>query len=89
MRQFGSVVTDIRLESRTGTAAVWWMSLDKTEFRVGDRGVLAAVTRSGTRLEIAVTAVVADEEGVIWHVVEKPLAAGTDVVGTVETVGSA
>ena len=49
MRQFDSVVTDIRLESRTGTAAVWWMSLDKTEFRVGDTGVLAAVKRSGRR----------------------------------------
>jgi alanyl-tRNA synthetase len=59
------------------------MSLDRTEFRVGDTGALAAVTRSGTRLEIAVTAVVEDEEGVVWHVVEKPLAAGTDVFGTV------
>jgi hypothetical protein len=77
------VVTDIRLESRTGTAAVWWMSLDRTEFRAGDTGVLAAVTRSGTRLEIAVTAVMEDQDGVVWHVVEKPLAAGTDVSGTV------
>ena len=85
MKQFDSVVTDIRLESRTGTAAVWWMSLDRTEFRVGDTGSLAAVTRSGTRLEIPVTAVVEDEDGVVWHVVEKPLAAGTDVRGTVSS----
>jgi len=27
--------------------------------------------------------VVADEAGDLWHVVEKPLAAGTDVVGRV------
>jgi hypothetical protein len=83
LKQFESVVTDIRLESRTGTAAVWWMSLDATEFQVGDTGILAAVTRSGTRLEIPVTAVVEDEDGVVWHVVEKPLAAGTDVRGMV------
>jgi len=77
------VVTDIRLESRVGTAGVWRMALDSTAFGVGDRGTLEAVTRSGTRLEIAVTGVVEDEHGVLWHVVEKPLAAGTDVKGTV------
>ncbi len=77
------MVTDIRLESRSGLEAVWWMSLDATEFKVGDRGVLEAVTRSGTKLAITVTGVVEDEEGVVWHVVEKPLAAGTEVRGTV------
>jgi alanyl-tRNA synthetase len=85
LTQFESVVTDIKLESREGTAAVWWMSLDATEFQPGDTGTLEAVTRSGTRLEIPVTAVVTDAEGVVWHVVEKPLAAGTDVRGTVDS----
>ncbi len=80
---FEAVVTDIRLESRSGLEAVWWMSLDPTEFRAGDRGVLEAVTRSGTKLAIPVTNVVEDGEGVVWHVVEKPLAAGTEVRGTV------
>jgi alanyl-tRNA synthetase len=79
---FQATVTDIRLASRVGLEAVWWMALDRTEFGVGDRGVLEAVTRSGTRLEIPVTGVVVDQEGVVWHVVEKPLAAGTDVRGT-------
>ncbi len=83
MSGFAAVVADIRLQSRTGLAAVWEMSLDRTEFGVGDRGVLEAVTRSGTKLEIPVTAVLLDADGVVWHVVEKPLAAGTDVVGTV------
>ena len=80
---FESVVTDIRLESRVGLEAVWWMSLDRTEFGVGSVGVLEAVTRSGTRLSIPVTGVVQDGDGVLWHVVEKPLAAGTEVVGVV------
>jgi hypothetical protein len=80
---FEGVVTDIRLESRSGLEAVWWMSLDRTEFGVGDVGVLEAVTRSGTRLTIPVTKVMTDAEGVVWHVVEKPLAAGTEVRGRV------
>jgi alanyl-tRNA synthetase len=80
---FESVVTDIRLESRVGLEAVWWMSLDKTDFAVGDTGILEAVTRSGTRLSIPVSSVVQDAEGVLWHVVEKPLAAGTEVIGLV------
>jgi hypothetical protein len=83
---FESVVTDIKLQARSGLAAVWWMSLDKTDFAVGDVGWLEAVTRSGTRLSIPVTRVVTDEEGVVWHVVEKPLAAGTDVKGTVRRI---
>ncbi|WP_245817916.1 hypothetical protein [Granulicella rosea] len=79
---FAAVVADIRLESRTGIHGRWQMSLDRTEFVPGDTGVLEAVTRSGTRLEIPVVAVSVDEEGVVWHMVEKPLAAGTDVVGS-------
>jgi alanyl-tRNA synthetase len=82
--EFSAVVTDIRLESRSGTEARWQMTLDTTEFAVGDSGILAAVARSGTRLEIPVLDVVVDETGDVWHVVEKPLAAGTDIVGRVK-----
>jgi len=46
-------------------------------------GVLRAVSRGGTRIQVPVLAVVADEASDLWHVVEKPLAAGTDVVGQV------
>lgn len=80
---FSAVVTDIRMESRVGGVARWQMALDQTEFAVGDVGSLHAVARSGTRIEVPVLAVVADEAGDVWHVVEKPLAAGTDVVGWV------
>jgi alanyl-tRNA synthetase len=83
LKEFEATVTDIKLRSQTGTDAIWWMSLSETEFCEGDEGVLEAVTRSGTRLEIAVKFVVAGHEGVLWHVVEKPLAAGTDVRGRV------
>ena len=80
--QFSAVVTDIRLESRDGAAVRWRMTLDNTKFGAGDVGMLEAVSRTGTRIEVPVLAVVV-EDGDPWHIVEKPLAAGTDVVGRV------
>ena len=79
---FSAVVTDIRLESREGGAVRWRMTLDRTEFKAGDTGVLQAVSRTGTRIEVPVLAVIV-EDGDVWHVVEKPLAGGTDVIGHV------
>jgi hypothetical protein len=78
--EFPAAVTDIRLESREGSTVRWRMTLDRTEFTAGDTGVLQAVSRTGTRIEVPVLAVLV-EDGDTWHVVEKPLAAGTDVVG--------
>ena len=80
--EFSAAVTDIRLESREGDAVRWRMTLDHTNFAAGDVGVLEAVSRTGTRIEVPVLAVI-EEDGDIWHVVEKPLAGGTDVVGRV------
>jgi hypothetical protein len=82
--EFSAVVTDIRLESRVGGAVRWQMALDRTEFAAGSLGVLEAVARSGARIVVPVLEVVVDEAGDVWHVVEKPLAAGTDVVGRAE-----
>jgi hypothetical protein len=79
---FSAVVTDIRLESREGDKVRWRMTLDRTSFAAGDTGVLAAVSRTGTRIQVPVLAVI-DDAGDIWHIVEKPLAAGTDVTGRV------
>jgi hypothetical protein len=84
MRVFEAVVTDIRLEKQVGLVGTWLMSLSRTEFEVGATGTLEAMTRSGTRLEIPVTDVTEDENGIRWHTVEKPLAAGTDVRGVVK-----
>ena len=81
--EFFGVVTDIREESRDGGRQRWQMALDRTEFAVGDVGVLEAVARSGTRLVVPVLGVVRDGAGEVWHVVEKPLAAGTAVTGRV------
>ena len=82
MASFNAVITDIRLESREGDRHRWQMTLSESEFRAGDTGVLEAVSRTGTKIEVPVIAVV-EGDGDVWHVVEKPLAAGTDVVGRV------
>jgi len=82
LTDFAAVVTDIRLESREGDRARWQMTLSQTHFHAGDTGVLEAVSRTGTKIEVPVIAVI-EQDGDVWHVVEKPLAAGTDVMGTV------
>jgi hypothetical protein len=81
--EFSAAITDIQLQSREGAEVRWQIALSQTGFRPGDTGVLHATSRSGTRLELRVLQVLADDCGDIWHVVEKPLAAGTDVVGRV------
>ena len=82
MSSFAAEVIDIREESRVAGRQRWQMALDRTEFVTGDVGVLEAVARSGARLVVPVLGVVMDA-GEVWHVVEKPLAAGTAVVGRV------
>jgi hypothetical protein len=83
MRDFAGVVTDIHLESRIEGVARWQMAVSNSTFKAGDVGVLEAVARSGTRLVVPVLSAVEDVEGEVWLVVEKPLAAGTEVTGRV------
>jgi alanyl-tRNA synthetase len=84
--EFSAAITDIQLESREGAEVRWRMTLNRTEFVPGDTGVLEATSRSGTRIEVPVLRVI-DDSGDIWHIVEKPLAAGTDVIGRVTSRG--
>lgn len=81
--KFAAVVTDIREESRVAGKYRWQMALDQTEFHVGDAGLLEAVAPSGVKLRVPVLEVIRDDAGELWHVVEKPLAAGTVVTGEV------
>ncbi len=81
--EFAAVVVDIREESRVAGRQRWQMALDRTDFSAGDTGVVEAVAPSGVKLVVPVLAVVMDDAGEVWHVVEKPLAAGTTVTGRV------
>ncbi len=83
---FSASVTDIRLESRAGTAARWQISLDRTRFSMeSPTGTLIAIAPSGARLEVPVLGIV-EEQGAIWHIVDKPLTDGTDVFGTLAEI---
>ncbi len=84
--EFEAVVVDIREESRVAGRQRWQMALDQTEFGAGNVGALEAVARSGVRLVVPVLSVVVDDAGEVWHVVEKPLAAGTRVTARVSAV---
>ena len=83
VNEFSGVVVDIREESRVQGRQRWQMALDRTEFVDGDIGMLEAVARSGAKLVVPVLGVVTDATGEVWHLVEKPLAAGTRVTGRV------
>ena len=83
MTVFAAEVVDVRLESQADGRQRWQMMLTRTEFSAAaSTGTLEAVARSGARLEVPVLGVVEDQ-GELWHLVEKPLAAGTAVTGTV------
>lgn len=84
--EFRAVVVDIREESRVAGRQRWQMLLDQTEFSAGNVGALEAVAPSGVRLVVPVLGVVVDVTGEVWHVVEKPLAAGTSVTARVNAV---
>jgi hypothetical protein len=79
---FAATVTDIRLESRAGTAARWQIALDHTHFSAAaPSGMLIAVAPSGARLQVPVLGVM-EEQGTVWHIVGKPLTEGTEIIGT-------
>jgi hypothetical protein len=87
VKEFVAEVIDIREESRVGGRQRWQMMLDHTAFSAtASTGTLEAVARSGVLLEVPVLGVVVEGDGV-WHLVEKPLAAGTSVTGRVAENG--
>ncbi len=85
---FQAVVDDLREQQRLSGRVLWQMALSDSAFQPGDTGVLAAVSRKGTRIEIPVLRVERDSAGRLWHLVEKPLAAGTDVTGAVSRLAA-
>lgn len=80
---FHAVVDDLREQQRLPGRVLWQMALSDSAFEPGDSGTLIAVSRKGTRLEIPVLRVEHDASGRLWHIVEKPLAAGTEVRGEI------
>lgn len=84
--EFEATVVDVREERRQAARARWQLLLDQTCFATGREGSLVAISRGGARLCLRVLAVERDAAGQLWHVVEKPLAAGTMVRGRCEAL---
>jgi alanyl-tRNA synthetase len=87
---FTATVTDIREYSRDGRQSLWQVALDRSAFyptsggQPFDLGFLRATSRLGNVLELPVVAVEEDEQGELWHSVQKPLISGTQVEGLVD-----
>ena len=85
LREFPATVTNIREHSRQDGETLWQIALDRSAFyptsggQPYDTGTLRATSRNGAILEIPVLAVEEDESGEVWHSVNKPLMAGTQV----------
>ena len=84
MVRFAAVVEDVRERRRIEGRAVWQLALSETRFGAGSAGVLVAISRLGSRLALRVLETETDASGVVWHTVDKPLAAGTEVTGEVD-----
>lgn len=90
LQSFNARVVDIREASRTGGVSVWQIALDRTAFyptsggQPSDTGILTATSRTGAVLEVPIESVEEDETGQVWHFTRKPLAAGTEVHGSID-----
>jgi len=90
LRSFRATVTDIREYSRENRQSLWQIALDRSAFyptsggQPYDLGLLRATSRQGSVLELPVVAVEEDEHGEVWHFVQKPLIADTEVEGEID-----
>jgi len=69
---------------------VWQISLDRSAFyptsggQPFDTGLLRTTSAAGSSDEIPVEQVDEDEAGTVWHLIQKPLATGTQVEGEID-----
>jgi alanyl-tRNA synthetase len=90
LTDFTATVTDIRERSRTGSASLWQIALDRSAFyptsggQPHDIGTLTATAPSGARLEAPIVDVEEDDHGELWHLTPKPLLSGTQVEGRID-----
>jgi alanyl-tRNA synthetase len=90
LRHFSAVVTDVRELERRDGESFWQVALDRTAFyptsggQPFDTGSLRATSRGGAALDVPVESVEEDDRGEVWHIVRKPLSAGTPVEAAVD-----
>jgi alanyl-tRNA synthetase len=90
LRTFTGTVTDLREIAGGDGERIWQLALNRTAFyptsggQPFDTGLVSAISQGATALKIPVEQVEEDEEGVVWHFVSEPLAAGTPVEGEID-----
>jgi alanyl-tRNA synthetase len=87
---FTANVLDIQELRRDGNQSSWAAKLDRTAFyptsggQPFDVGIITAQSKSGVALEAAVEDVYEDEQGEVWHRVNKVLPPGAEVRGIID-----
>jgi|SRR5690348_4075705 len=87
---FTANVLDVQELRRDGTQSSWAVKLDRTAFyptsggQPFDVGIISTESKSGIALEAAVEDVYEDEQGEIWHRVNKVVPPGAEVRGTID-----
>jgi alanyl-tRNA synthetase len=89
LHDFHARVLDARELKRDGNHSVWALKLDRTAFYPSsggqpfDTGRLTTESKSGVPLEVAVEDVFEDDQGEVWHRVNKVIPPGVDVSGLI------
>ena len=90
LRTFTATITGVRESSAPERSFVWQVSLDRSAFyptsggQPFDTGLLKTTSAAGSTSEIPVEQVEEDESGAVWHFVQQPLSAGTQVEGQLD-----
>ena len=90
LKRFDATVSDIREHSRKDGTSTWHIALDRTAFyptsggQPHDTGTLTATSPSGAVLTLPVLQVEEGDDGEVWHATQKPLPAGTRIVGAID-----
>jgi len=90
LHEFSGLVTSVREVPGVSGEPGWQLTLDRTAFyptsggQPFDTGVLRAKSQGDATLETRVEQVEEDEDGALWHFVQRPLAPETHVQGQVD-----
>ena len=90
LKTFSGAVTAVRDVAGAGSGSAWQLALDRSAFyptsggQPFDTGMLNTTSSAGSTAEIPVEQVEEDEAGIVWHFVQQPIAAGSQVEGQID-----
>jgi len=90
LRTFTATVSAVREPSTAEPGSLWQTCLDRSAFyptsggQPFDTGLLRTLSAGGAHINIPVDQVEEDDAGIVWHFLQQPLAAGTQVEGHID-----